>query len=108
MNTIATLLDITIGTKVFFSECYDEEYGAYCTASATVCAIEPVIDSNGDGMGVNFWLTSTGKQDGEYRGEGYANAFGAVKYGNGNVYLTADAVPAVNCSSEEINWEEQG
>ena len=109
MNTIATSANIAVGTTVFFSECWDEEYGSYKTSSAKVCAIEPVIDSNGDGMGVNFWLTSTGKQDGEYRGEGYANAYGAVKYGCGDVYLTVDAVPAINKSSEEeINWEMEG
>lgn len=107
MNAIATLADITIGTTVFFSECWDEEYGSYHTASATVCAIEPCAGDE-EGQGLRFWLTDTGKQGGEYRGEGYVNAFGAVKYGCGDVYLTAEAVPAVNCSSEEINWEEQG
>ena len=103
MNTIATSASITIGTVLFYSECWDEEYGSYCTASATVCAIEPAVYD--DGEVIEFSLKNS---HGEYVGSGYAWENGARMFGNGDVYLTADAVPTVNCSSEEINWEEQG
>ena len=103
MNTIATLLDITIGTTVFFSECWDEEYGSYHTASAIVSSINSAVYD--DGKVIEFLLSNS---HGEYVGSGYAWENGARMFGNGDVYLTADAVPAINKSSEEINWEEQG
>lgn len=102
-STIATSASITIGTTVFFSECYDEEYGSYHTASAIVSSINSAVYD--DGEVIEFSLKNS---HGEYAGSGYAWENGARMFGNGDVYLTADAVPAVNKSVEEINWEEQG
>jgi len=102
-STIATSADIAVGTTVFFSECWDEEYGSYYTASAIVSSINSAVYD--DGEVIEFSLKNS---RGEYVGSGYAWENGARMFGNGDVYLTADAVPAVNCSSEEINWEEQG
>lgn len=102
-NTIATSASITIGTTVFFSECWDEEYGSYKTSSAIVSSINSAVYD--DGEVIEFSLKNS---RGEYAGSGYAWKNGARMFGNGDVYLTAEAVPAVNKSSEEINWEEQG
>lgn len=102
-STIATSADIAVGTTVFFNECYDEEYGSYKTSSAIVSSINLAMYD--DGEVIEFSLSNS---RGEYVGSGYAWENGARMFGNGDVYLTADAVPAVNKSSEEINWEEQG
>lgn len=102
-NTSATSASIKVGATVFFSECYDEEYGSYCTASAIVSSINSAVYD--DGEVIEFSLSNS---CGEHLGSGYAWGNGARMFGNGDVYLTAEAVSAVNCSSEEINWEEQG
>lgn len=102
-STIATSADIAVGTTVFFSECYDEEYGSYRTSSAIVSSINSAVYD--DGEVIEFSLNNS---CGEHLGSGYAWKNGARMFGNGDVYLTADAVPAVNCSKEEINWEMEG
>lgn len=94
--TTANSQNIKIGTVLFFSECWDEEYGSYHTVSATVSETKSALYDEGEVL--EFLLTNT---NGECAGGGYAWEDGARMFGNGDVYLTAEEVPAINCSSDD-------
>lgn len=105
-NAIATAQNITVGTRLFFARCYDDE-GGYChITSATVSTVEQVAYADYGIEGLRFWLRD---DRGDYEGEGYANQNGSVIncWGEGAAYLTREAVPSVNESSEPDD-EDQG
>lgn len=100
--TTANSQNITIGTVLFYSECWDEEYGSYHTVSATVSETKSALYEDGEVL--EFLLENS---NGGCVGGGYAWEDGARMFGNGTVYLTAEEVPAINEFSKEDD-EDQG
>lgn len=95
-SQIATVADVKVGTKVFFSRCFDSESGDYIITSSTVIHVEDVGDSI-----VEFIL----RDELGNRSRGYASRVNAtlIDGGEGAVYLTAEAVPVEVADGEE-DW----
>jgi len=97
-SQIATIADVKVGAKVFFSRCFDSESGDYITTSATVIHVEDV------GNNVAEFIL---RDDLGNRSRGYASRVGATLMdgGEGGLYLTADAVPSVYSEDDlEEDW----